>query len=115
MLGAFLLLACNRIFVVCFFGVRAHEADRRAELALRGIRWERGRLVCDSYSPSLWLFFSSIDGELLARVFILRVEETWIKLPDVRTSVGWHILGQYLQSCRSSHTMAILTLKASPS
>ena len=37
MLGAFLLLACNRIFVVCFFGVRAHEADRRAELALRGV------------------------------------------------------------------------------
>jgi hypothetical protein len=41
MLGAFLLLACNRIVVVCFFGVRAHEADRRAELALRGVRWER--------------------------------------------------------------------------
>ena len=59
MLGAFLLLPCNRIFVVCFFGVRAHEADRRAELALRGVRWERGRLVCDSYSASLWLFCES--------------------------------------------------------
>jgi len=55
MLGAFLLLACNRIFVVCFFGVRAHEADRRAELALRGVCWERGRLVCDSYGAGLWL------------------------------------------------------------
>ena len=55
MLGAFLLLACNRTFVVCFLGVRAREADRRAELALRGVCWERGRLVCDTYSTSLWL------------------------------------------------------------
>ena len=37
MFGAFLLLACNSIFVVGYFGVRAHEADRRAELALRGV------------------------------------------------------------------------------
>ena len=56
MLGDLLLLACNRTFVVCYFGVRAHEADRRAELALRGVCWERGRgLVCDTYSASLWL------------------------------------------------------------
>ena len=34
MFGASLLLACNRIFVVGYFGVRAREADRRAELAL---------------------------------------------------------------------------------
>jgi hypothetical protein len=47
--------ACNRIVVVCFFGVRAHEADRRAELALRSVCWERGRIVCDAYSASLWL------------------------------------------------------------
>jgi hypothetical protein len=45
MFGAFLLLACNSIFVVGYFGVRAREADRRAELALRGVCWERGRLV----------------------------------------------------------------------
>ena len=37
MFGAFLLLACNSIFVVGYFGVRAREADRRAELALRGV------------------------------------------------------------------------------
>ena len=37
MFGASLLLACNRIFVVGYFGVRAREADRRAELALCGI------------------------------------------------------------------------------
>ena len=40
MFGAFLLLACNSIFVVGYFGVRAREADRRAELALRGVSVE---------------------------------------------------------------------------
>ena len=55
MFGVSLLLACNRIFVVGYLGVRAREADRRAELALCGVCRERGRLVCDSYSAGLWL------------------------------------------------------------
>ena len=54
MLGVLLLLACNRTFVVCYFGVRARETDRRAEFALRGVCRERGRLVSDAYSASLW-------------------------------------------------------------
>ena len=49
-LGVYLLLACNRrILVVCFFGVRAREADRRAGLTLRGVCRERGWLVCDTF------------------------------------------------------------------
>ena len=54
-LGAFLLLACNsRILIVGVLGVGARKADRRAELALRGVCGERGLLVCDTYRASLW-------------------------------------------------------------
>ena len=50
MLGVSLLLACNSILVVCYFAVRALEADRRAGLAPCGVCWECGCLVCDTYS-----------------------------------------------------------------
>ena len=53
MLGVSLPLVCNMFLVVCFFGVRAREADRRAGLALRGVCWERGWLACDTYGASL--------------------------------------------------------------
>ena len=49
-LGVFLLLTCNSlILVVCCLIFGAREADGRAELALRGVRRERGLLFCDTY------------------------------------------------------------------
>ena len=60
MLGVSLPLVCNMFLVVCFFGVRAREADRRAGLALRGVCWERGWLACDTYGASLWLHVTDL-------------------------------------------------------
>ena len=66
-LGIFPLLACNSvvpiktvycnslILVVCCLIFGAREADSRAELTLRGVRRERGLLVCDTYSARLRL------------------------------------------------------------
>ena len=64
---AFPPLACNlRILVVrfrfrvcyCLLVVGAREADRLAELALRGVCGERGRVAGDSYDAGLWLSFA---------------------------------------------------------
>ena len=60
MLGVSLPLVCNMFLVVCFFVVRAREADRRAGLALRGVCWERGWLACDTYGASLWLHVTDL-------------------------------------------------------
>jgi hypothetical protein len=58
-LGVCPLLACNSlILVVRYFRVRARDTDRRAGLALCGVRWERGWLACDAYGAGLWLYFT---------------------------------------------------------
>ena len=90
MLGVSLPLVCNMFLVVCFFVVRAREADRRAQLALRGVCGERGRLVCDAYSTCLRYKTArgrTIDTHTRREIML---DERRNKIPDLRNPTRLH-------------------------